>query len=294
VLSKGKIDLLFEEAAVNDKGLTDTEAIRGMEGIVRHALIANPFMDIVLMYFVDPDKIRDYNAGKVPVVIQAHNKVAVQYNLPSLNLAKEVTDRISAGEFTWDDDFKNLHPSPFGQELYFKSISLLLENCWKQAVTDGGKRPHIIPQQMDNYSYISGAYGAIHKAVNLKGWTIDENWSPTDGIATRRGFVNVPMLISTVPGSTFSYSFKGSAIGISVVAGPDAGIVEYSVDNDDLVSKDLYTTWSSNLHLNLYMVFEDTLSPLQHELKIRISDNKNQKSTGNACRIVHFLVNETK
>jgi sialidase-1 len=294
VLSKGKIDLLFEEAAVNDKGLTETEAIRGMEGIVRHALLTNPFMDIVLMYFVDPDKIKDYNAGKIPIVIHAHNKVAVQYNLPSLNLAKEVTDRINAGEFTWDDDFKNLHPSPFGQELYFKSISLLLENCWKQAVSEGGKKPHIIPQQIDKNSYISGAYGDIHDAVNLKGWTIDENWSPIDGIATRRGFVNVPMLISTEPGSAFIYSFKGSAIGISVAAGPDAGIIEYSIDNGDLVSKDLYTVWSSNLHLNLYMVLKDKLSPLQHELKIRISDNKNQKSTGNACRIVHFLVNETK
>lgn len=39
VLSKGTVDLLFEEAAVNDyhNGRSVTEQIRGMEGIVRYA-----------------------------------------------------------------------------------------------------------------------------------------------------------------------------------------------------------------------------------------------------------------
>lgn len=46
VLSKGKIDLLFVEAAVNDhtNGFSALEQVRGMEGEVRHALISNPRM----------------------------------------------------------------------------------------------------------------------------------------------------------------------------------------------------------------------------------------------------------
>jgi sialidase-1 len=65
VLSAGPIDLFFEEAAVNDRtnGFDNNSQIRGMEGIVRHALLSNPYMDIVLMHFVDPAKMEDYNKG---------------------------------------------------------------------------------------------------------------------------------------------------------------------------------------------------------------------------------------
>ncbi|MDZ7605567.1 MAG: hypothetical protein U5K79_08255 [Cyclobacteriaceae bacterium] len=58
VLKNGKVDLLFLEAAVNDD-TNRTEAIeiiRGMEGIVRHAKMANPLCDIVIMHFVESGK----------------------------------------------------------------------------------------------------------------------------------------------------------------------------------------------------------------------------------------------
>ena len=119
VLSCGKIDLLFEEAAVNDAsiGKTSTEHLRGMEGIVRHMRMSNPAVDIVMMHFVDPQKMDDYNCMIEPEVIVNHSQVADHYNIPTINLAREVTDRINNGEFTWEEDFKNLHPSPFGQSV---------------------------------------------------------------------------------------------------------------------------------------------------------------------------------
>jgi sialidase-1 len=117
VFSKGKIDLLVEEAAVNDRtnGFSSVAQIRGMEGIVRHALIENPLMDVLVMHFADPEKMADYNAGKEPEEIQSQNRVAEHYSIGVINFAKEVTERIDAGEFNWKDDFKDLHPSVFGQ-----------------------------------------------------------------------------------------------------------------------------------------------------------------------------------
>ena len=52
VLRHGDIDLLFVEAAVNDHGnyFCAIDQVRGMEGIVRHALLANPSTDIVMLY----------------------------------------------------------------------------------------------------------------------------------------------------------------------------------------------------------------------------------------------------
>lgn len=294
VLSKGKIDLLFEEAAVNDNGQAEATNIRGMEGIVRHALISNPYTDIVLMYFVDPQKIKEYNEGRTPLTIASHDSVASHYQLPSLNLAKEVTDRINAGEFSWDDDFKNLHPSPFGQELYFLSMRALLEKCWELALIQKEKKPHLLPSQMDSYSFTRGVYEDIHQANWSEGWFIDEKWTPTDSIPTRKGYVDVPMLISSTPGSEITFSFEGTAIGICNVAGPDAGIIEYSIDGRDYHSRDLFSPWSDKLYLNQYLIFDEALLPSKHELKIRISPEKNEKSKGHTCQIVHFLVNGIK
>ncbi|MDP4208999.1 MAG: GDSL-type esterase/lipase family protein [Bacteroidota bacterium] len=296
VLSKGTIDLLFEEASVNDNvnGFDDKAKVRGMEGIVRHARLANPQMDIVLMYFVDPDKIAAYNKGIVPSEIRTHDTVAVRYNLPSINLAKEVTDRINAGEFNWNDDFKNLHPSPFGQEVYFRSIRTLLENCWKTADTLTPPVNYPLPKQIDKYSYVHGAYVDIRQAKLLKNWTLADNWKPADGTNSRKGYTNVPMLIAEVPGAEMEFSFTGTAVGICVAAGQDAGIIEYSVDGKPFKKQDLFTKWSKKLHIPWYYVLESELPAQKHILQIKIAEDKNADSNGHACRIVHFLVNGIK
>ena len=66
VLSQGRIDLLFVEFAVNDKGdafHAAKECIRGMEGIVRLARQSNPCMDIVFLYTTDPSSVSDFQNG---------------------------------------------------------------------------------------------------------------------------------------------------------------------------------------------------------------------------------------
>lgn len=294
VLSKGKIDLFFEEASVNDRGNDpdNTVQIRGMEGVIRHARIANPYMDIVMMYFVDPDKMTDYNNGKIPAEIINHNKVAEIYQVSSINLAKEVTDRINAHEFTWNDDFKNLHPSPFGQDVYFRSIRTFLENGWSKIDLKAKLTKYILPGQIDKYSYINGAYVDIAEATIIKNWTLVDSWKPTDGASTRKQYVNCPALIADQPGAELAFAFKGGAVGICVAAGPDAGIIEYTIDDAPAKKLDLFTQWSSGLHIPWYHILADELSKSKHILRIKISQDKNAQSKGNACRIIHFLVNK--
>ncbi|MDP6114388.1 MAG: sulfatase-like hydrolase/transferase [Planctomycetota bacterium] len=146
VIQKGKVDLIFEEAAVNDLsiGRTAEEQIRGMEGIVRNARRANPAVDIVMMHFACPDKLEDYQNGKTPEVIASFDKVAAQYGVPTLDLTREVFERIDRGEFTWKEDIKGLHPSPFGQQLYADSIERLLAEAWSGAAR--GVRINLLPK----------------------------------------------------------------------------------------------------------------------------------------------------
>ncbi len=294
VLAGGQVDLLFEEAAVNDAAneRSTQEQIRAMEGIVRHLRRKNPAMDIVIMHFVDPQKMETYRLGQVPEVILNHEKVATHYNVPTLNLAKEVTDRIDAGEFTWEDDFKDLHPSPFGQEVYFRSMKTFLEKAWSGTVDDDDKiETYIQPEPLDAANYDDGKLILPENAKLNKGWKLVENWNPKDGKGTRANYVNVPMLVGQDEGSMLEFKFNGNAVGIAVAAGPDAGIIEYRIDEEDWQEQDLFTKWSSNLHLPWYYTLAAGLPDTEHILQIRIAGKKNQHSMGTACRIRYFYVN---
>jgi len=293
VLDRGTPDLLFEEAAVNDRTnmFDSTACLRGMEGIVAHARRTNPFMDIVLLYFVDPDKMNDYNHGKTPYEINAHEQVAIHYNLPSVNLAKEVTDRINNGEFTWEKDFVDLHPSPFGQELYFHSIRTLLEKCWEKMEGQYTYLAYDLPGLIDKFSYTHAGYVDVRQAQAHQGWTLEANWSPSNSLITHRMVAEVPVLFSCRSQSWIDLRFRGTAVGICAVTGPDAGIIEYSIDGEYTGTIDLYTQWSRQYNLPWFVIFEDELPDTSHQLHIKISDRKNPESEGNCCRLVKFLVN---
>jgi lysophospholipase L1-like esterase len=294
VLAGGPVDLLFEEAAVNDaaNGRSSREQIRAMEGIVRHIRRNNPATDIVIMHFVDPEKMEIYRSGKVPEVIQNHEIVAGHYDIPTINLAKEVTERIDAGEFSWENDFKDLHPSPFGQEVYFHSMKNFLEKAWAGTIEEADKLENYHqPEPLDAANYDNGVLIEAKNARILNGWQMDGNWKPDDGKGTRENYVNVAMLVGQDEGSTLEFKFNGNAVGIAVAAGPDAGIIEYRIDEENWQKQDLFTNWSLNLHLPWYYTLAAGLADGEHSLQIRISGEKNPQSIGTACRIRYFYVN---
>ncbi|WP_316838767.1 SGNH/GDSL hydrolase family protein [Pedobacter gandavensis] len=298
VLDSGKVDLLFLEAAVNDEanGTDSLTQIRALEGIIRHAKLQQPKMDIILMSFADPDKTKTYNEGKIPVSVKNHELVAAHYGLPSINLAKAVRDRLANQEFSWEKDFKDLHPSPFGQELYFKAIQRLLNDAVAlniQSIKENKPLPKKmeLPGAMISGSFSKGHYMGIEKAKLLNGWSVTQDWKPEDGKSTRKGFVHIPMLCSTAAGSELSLDFVGNAFGISIVSGPDAGILNYSIDGGPEQQIDLYTQWSKSLHLPWYLVLASNLKEGTHQVSMKISAAKNINSKGNACRIAYFLVN---
>lgn len=293
VLSKGPIDLLFVEAAVNDSsnipGLPE-QMLRGMEGVVRHVRQTNPLTDIVHLHFAMPPHLDDFRAGTVPVSIAQHERVAVAYGNPSLNLSREVTERINAGQFTWEGDFKNLHPSPFGHRLYADSIARMLDAAFAGPVADA-MRPHVLPAPVDPKSYERGRFGDIASARLGEGFVLESSWKPKDGKGTRAGFVEVPALVATEPGAEFSFDFEGTGCGLFLTAGPDAGRIDYRIDGGEWRTLETFTRWSPGLHLPWAVILDDGLDPGRHTTTVRVSADRDAKSTGTAVRVFQLLLN---
>ncbi len=145
---------------------------------------------------------------------------------------------------------------------------------------------------MDPFCYDNGSLIDISTIKLSKGWEIDPLWKPNDGTGSRANYVNVPMLISEIPGSTIGVKFNGNAVGIAVAAGQDAGTIEFRIDKGNWQKQNLFTRWSKHLHLPWYYTLASGLSAHEHKLEIRIGADKAAESSGSACRIRYFFVNK--
>jgi hypothetical protein len=84
-------------------------------------------------------------------------------------------------------------------------------------------------------------------------------------------------------------AFEGTSVGAYVVAGPDAGVIEASVDGGPVRKVDLYHRFSRGLHYPRTVMLGTELRPGRHVLKLRVSGETH--SAGHAVRVMEFGVN---
>lgn len=300
VLQKGMPDLMFVEAVVNDhtNGFGPVEQVRGMEGIVRHALELNSVMDIVMLHFIYDPFIGMAEAGRRPDVVLNHERVANHYGLSSIDLIQDIFARMKDGQFTWKE-FGGTHPAWVGHKYYAAAINALFD-AEQQDRTEWKTEPHSWPEKpLDAFSYDKGCFVGIDQATHLKGFRIENDWTPqenseasvdwavqTQVVKTRKNFVHVPMLVADKAGASFRLEFEGRAIGLFGVSGPSAGVLEYSVDGSDWKRVDTHTKWSDGVYLPWVFMLEDELPAGKHMLKLRMA-----KGRRTGCWIRNFVVN---
>lgn len=293
VLDKGPVDLLFVEFAVNDDQdghHTREECVRGMEGIVRHARQANPSIDIVMTFFVNEQILSTLQEGKTPLTVEAHAAVAEYYAVPTIHLAKEVAEEITAGSLTWKQ-FGGVHPAPFGNAICARMIDELFSRAWAAPLAAGAAvTPVPVPlTPLDPLCYGAGRFINPAEAKIKQGWTLGvPDWKVLPG-SKRDRFTSIPMLCATETGAELTLVFEGTAVGAYVVAGPDAGIAETSVDGGPFAKVDFYHAYSRGLHYPRTVMLATALPAGPHTLTLRVSAET--QSAGHAARIMQFTAN---
>ncbi|MBN2327322.1 MAG: SGNH/GDSL hydrolase family protein [Candidatus Omnitrophica bacterium] len=288
----GPVDLLFLEFAVNDGGgdSPDNRRMRAMEGIVRRARRLNPKIDVIMQYFIHQGQIQEINQGKTPAAILDHDKVAKHYNIPIINLSQEMTRRLNAGEFTWDQFSRDsCHPSPFGHEQYLQCIEAFLDAAWKKPIApDEEMQTYPTPAPLDSMNYENGRFVNVRQTLSIQGWKLVEGWK-AEKTCNYGGPVDV--YTAEQPGDELKLVFEGSLIGIYAIAGFDAGILEYSIDHGEAQTLDLFDYYCTQFHRPVCRILAENLTAGRHEITIRMKKDKNEKSTGHACRILKWAVN---
>ena len=292
VFSKGQIDLLVVEFAVNDDQDAKhdrTTAIRGLEGIIRQYFEANPTGDVISVQFVNPGILAKAQAGEEAVSVAAHKAVARHYDVPIVDVGLALAREIAAGKMSWEADYKDTHPNPTGYQFASDLITKVI------AETISGETPQTValPEPLDPSSYSGAAMVDPQVFSWLGGWKyemVSPELLPMGSI--RADYTAFKALRSDGAGDYLYHTFSGTMLGAFVLAGPDAGILEVSIDGGDWTKVDLYHEHSKGLNYPRSVILADGLTKSYHSAAIRVAEEKNPQSKGNTATILYFEVNE--
>jgi hypothetical protein len=276
VFSRGPVDLLFLEFAVNEGSL------EAMEGIVRHARALSPDIDIVQIHIAADWFSDSLDDGVIPGTIVVHERVAEHYGNCSLHLYKEIYDRIVAGEFTSEEFFatQGVHPTEMGNAVYADFVTGFLETMGN--LPDQTPVPASMPASLSQNPWEHGALVSYDEASSTHGFKTVKDWTPE-----LNGNLKGPIsfIASSSPGSTVSFSFQGTMVGLYSVVSADSAVVDYRIDDAAWTELDTsLDNWGGWYSLKGF-VLSTTLSDSTHTITFRTIENP-----GKVFRLYRLMV----
>ena len=116
------------------------------------------------------------------------------------------------------------------------------------------------------------------------------DWKKIPG-SFRQTFAGLKLLCGGRASGGVSFEFDGRAIGAYVLAGPDAGVLEVSLDGGKFKPTNLYHHHSRGLHYPRTVIFANDLAPGRHSVRLRLAKPPGDGVKGTAARILQFVVN---
>lgn len=233
-------DLVFIEYAVNDSTASTHAIQQGVEGIVRQAWASDPAIDLCFVYTLKGDMLAELQCGRCPNSVLAMEQVAEHYRIPSINLAPEIIARVAAGSLVFqaktvaererahaaghlvfsEDD---VHPLDAGHDLYAEVVTRNLARL-TPAIVPG----HPLPAPLVRDHLAAAKLLPLARATLSPGW---RRLDPESKHLVRCFGHRVPSLYAAQVGATLRFTFRGTAVGLYDLLGPDCGQVRVRVDD---------------------------------------------------------------
>ncbi len=284
-------DLIFVEFAVNDGG--SPRVALQMEGIVRQARAALPAVELCFVYTVSEGLLPDLLAGRYQKTAQAMETVAAHYGIPSFNFGVEVARRVAAGTlvmsaaaavpadaaghdpqgrliFTRD----KTHPTDAGHRVYADRLAL----AWPQFLAAKGPGAPGLPAPLAEQHWQRARLVAVAETDH------DSQWSPVppnDPHVTTQAGENLvpPTWVALEPGAKIEFRFKGTAVGLVGLKGPENGRFRMTVDDLPPETGTLFDSFSTPGRFVLARwYFPQPLADTEHRVRLELLDTKIDKA----------------
>lgn len=282
-----RVNLVFIEFSVNDMQYDDLDrrdiTKRGFEGLIRQLIKNDPYVDIVIINTITKDMSeKNYDKAMLPWSVYDQNTIASHYNLPVINVGRLLRSQILIGKGSWEIFTQdNCHPSEVGYDLYANFILSELEANLLQPGMQLVPRSFPIP--LYNQPIENGCMITANSTEHSNHWKVSEY---------REGKRKYSILCADTPGAWIKSSFIGSAVGAFWVVTSDSGNVEWRIDgskwkNASVWDKDEYVSrWPERAN---YKFFATHLDVDRHELELRISTHRYEKSSGDWVKLIAIL-----
>lgn len=226
-----KPDVMFVEFAVNDGSASPVSIWQAMEGIVRQTWAANPRCDICFVYTFRTNYEKDLREGLNPRAASASEMLAAHYKIPSINVALKTVELEREGKLLFQGEQKEtekpgvtlfstdgVHPLDAAQAMYAQVVTGAIASWRAGAVA------------VDHSAKLKTQFVSDHwqdaKMVAIKPTMLEGDWvklDPTKGLGKTFGNRVDSFWMAENPGQKLRFKFKGSAVKLYDLLGPDGG-----------------------------------------------------------------------
>jgi len=267
-------DFVVIEFAVNDD--INKKTVETMGGLVRQILSSDKKPAVMLLFMMD---------SKGDSTQSQHVVIGKYYDLPMISFKDAFWPEVQAGTIKWDEIEKDaVHPNDKGHEYMAKFIASYLESVLKKTNVNG-KLPAIkskLPKPKTANTFERTEFITSQTCVAFKSSGFSKD---VEGGIYKSFFGNG--WFSNKPGSILEFEVDGTDLGIiyhHVKA--DSGIVEVSVDGGEPVKIDSYFASDWGGGFPKWQLVAKGLDPGLNTVKIKLLEEKNEKSSGNNFRFM--------
>jgi hypothetical protein len=295
----GKPDLLIVEFAVNDWERNPEEIVRSMEGIVRKTWKKYPACDILFVYTFTTRLLNDLQAGRFNRSAAVMEVIADHYGIPTIHLGLEAVrlekegklimkvpnakmEQVTGSELSKitksaiDANGKipfakdGVHPyENTGHQLYQEAIERSIPVIQKAS---GPAGTHTLPAPLDPKNYEKSTMVDIDDVAKEGPW----EKLPVSVEFCKRFRKHVNSLWKAQPGATLSFSFKGTAVMVYDLLGPDCGKLEITLDGKK--SKNLRFDMFCEYYRLALLKIGNNLEDTVHTVQIKVLNDKFDKA----------------
>ena len=265
-----KPDLVFVEFAASEGSDEEQPVKKAIEGMLRQFLIVPSPPEVVMIYA--PNAKRTTRADW-------HDFIAAHYQVPAINLLETAQPLIEAGKAILSKD--GVNPTDAGHKVYAEAITAFLT---EQQKLEASPILRTLPSPLVSDEMNYGEFKAFAEIRPPKGhegsWHAEANNDRTLPSA---------LLSSDKANAQVEFYFEGTVVGITFRSSADAGMIECLIDGKPATAPagkvDAYSA-SSRLGTKIF----GGLAPGEHRMTVRVTGEKNAKSSGSHVRLGYLIV----
>lgn len=282
-------DLVFVEFSVNDGGAPPDRIWKAFDGFIRQTWKTNPEVDFCFIYTLVTGYVQELSNGLCPRAASADEMIADYYGIPAINVALRTVQIGNEGKLVYvppkDAEGKPLpvpegvikfsddgvHPGDAGHQIYADLIIDTLRQ-WEPLARP---QPHALkdPFLADNWE--------AARMVPLEPAMLTAGWHKLDPQTTLAG--NFQRFMPEIwqaeqPGEKIHFKFKGTAVKLYDLLGPDGGQALITLDGKTwgpVPRFDSYCTYHRLATLNIADGLEDKV----HEVTVEIHPDQPNRSS---------------